>query len=272
MLTDDSRAALAALKESQARAALARAKVPRPAPPSARPTRTARHRVPWRRPTLLVWAVGLTFLAGFLNGFYDPYLSRYPLAYWLVDVGVHVLPLVLMAAAVRAGQVSLNDLGLRWTTDYKHGRLNLVVLLLTTPIVTPLIFLFSEIWGHRLVPLDWPFVLPSLDALPESRFWRGVLVYYLSISAGVVEELVFRSALLLILPRRCAVGIGYIVISAGLFGLIHWEQGPYALIAKGLFGAFMAVLYRGPRNIWPPIVSHTFIDLLATWSWLMHTH
>ena len=102
-----------------------------------------------------------------------------------------------------------------------------------------------------------------LDALtpttPAAR--RGWA--WLSLSAGVTEEITYRGLLVLAvalaapdLPR-----IAVVTIAAVLFGLAHWYQGRLGVLATGAFGAVLTQLYLTTGSLLLPMLLHVLIDL-----------
>lgn len=90
------------------------------------------------------------------------------------------------------------------------------------------------------------------------------LLIFTSISAGIVEELLFRGYLL---PRLEIVfnnKIAAIAISSLMFGLLHFS---YATIAQTLgplaFGVVLAVQYPKYRNIKIVMIAHFLWDLIV---------
>ena len=45
--------------------------------------------------------------------------------------------------------------------------------------------------------------------------------------------------------------------------LVHLYQGPIAILTNVPFGATLTVYYLQSRRIWPPVVAHSLVDLLA---------
>ena len=83
----------------------------------------------------------------------------------------------------------------------------------------------------------------------------------LSVTAGIVEEILYRGFLLwylsLHLPLWAAV-----LASSIIFGAGHSYQGPAAAMRTGLAGFAFAILYVASGSIWLPIVAHAAVDLL----------
>jgi membrane protease YdiL (CAAX protease family) len=85
--------------------------------------------------------------------------------------------------------------------------------------------------------------------------------YGLSITAGIVEEIIWRGFLIwyfsLFMPLWAAA-----VLSAVGFGLAHAYQGAKHLPHVTAVGAAFTVLYLVSGSIWLPIIMHAAVDIL----------
>ena len=98
-----------------------------------------------------------------------------------------------------------------------------------------------------------------------------VTAVYASVSAGVLEEVIFRAHLMTLLERvltpriRADLHRKIAVVLAGcaLFALIHWCEGPGKLAATFLLGLLPAIIYMRSGNLWFPVLWHTMHDALA---------
>ncbi len=96
---------------------------------------------------------------------------------------------------------------------------------------------------------------------------RGELPYGagLGLTAGIVEELLFRLALPALLfgvlqgvPGAGALSFG---IAALVFGVLHLYQGPLGILFSFILGLLFTVLYLVSGSIIAPIVLHAVVDL-----------
>lgn len=96
--------------------------------------------------------------------------------------------------------------------------------------------------------------------LPRSR---GELPYGagLALTAGVVEELLFRLALPALLFGILGDGVLSFVIAALLFGLLHLYQGPLGMLFATVLGLVFTLFYVLSGSILVPIVLHAIVDL-----------
>lgn len=90
----------------------------------------------------------------------------------------------------------------------------------------------------------------------ELKFGAG-----LAVTAGVVEELLFRLALPAAIFGVTGSGILAFGAAAVVFGLLHVYQGPQGILFAFLLGLVFTALYVLSGNIVVPIVLHALIDL-----------
>lgn len=92
---------------------------------------------------------------------------------------------------------------------------------------------------------------------------RGELPYGagLALTAGIVEELLFRLALPALLFGITGSGIASFAAAAVLFGLLHLYQGPLGMLFATVLGVVFTGFYVLSGSILLPIVLHAVIDL-----------
>jgi membrane protease YdiL (CAAX protease family) len=99
------------------------------------------------------------------------------------------------------------------------------------------------------------------ELLPRSARERRVFVL-LSVTAGVGEELAYRGyAIGALSPLLGPAGAA--VLTSAVFGVVHGYQGPLGVIRAGLMGGALAWGFLASGSLWPAIVAHTLIDILA---------
>src|SRR6188474_2591352 len=118
-------------------------------------------------PTLRL-LVMFVFADSLLNGLYVPLIAGVPPLFWVADVLTHaVVPLALLWLSVRRGEVRLADLGIRATTDVRHGRIFLVVLLLAAPLASIIIYAANLGIAGTVIPGSRALLgTPWLDLMP----------------------------------------------------------------------------------------------------------
>ena len=115
----------------------------------------------------------------------------------------------------------------------------------------------DKLAGVKL-PDDILQMMPRTPA--EKRLWGWV-----SLTAGLFEELLYRGFLLLILQALFPQFNAYLSIAllGVLFGLGHLYQGAPGVLRTGLYGALLAALYLVTGSILPGIVLHFSSDFAA---------
>lgn len=93
----------------------------------------------------------------------------------------------------------------------------------------------------------------------ETRAWGAV-----SFTAGATEEFIFRGVLLYTITLYADLPDATLaIVGGGLFGLAHAYQGPKGVVLTGLLGWVFSYLYLAMGILWPLIIIHTLIDLIA---------
>ena len=92
----------------------------------------------------------------------------------------------------------------------------------------------------------------------EKAYFSG-----LSLAAGAGEELAYRAYAVTTLQAVVASPWTAALITSGAFGVLHWYQGPLGVGRTGLIGFVFAASFVVTGNLWPAIVAHALIDLLA---------
>jgi membrane protease YdiL (CAAX protease family) len=190
-----------------------------------------------------------------LNGLYlAPALATSVPLFWALDVVQFVL---VPAASIWALRIA----GVR-PTDYGLGPLAPSARDVLAYLIVAAAFYLIIGGANALSPhvaLAWGSggsLYPH--AIPLDPNLALVALFYLCISAALVEEIVFRGVLFVALPRRL-----YVPLSALAFSLIHWENGSWETFATLVLGLVLAVLYIRIRNLWPFVFGHVVTDMLA---------
>ncbi|MFC1778559.1 CPBP family intramembrane glutamic endopeptidase [Pseudomonadota bacterium] len=101
---------------------------------------------------------------------------------------------------------------------------------------------------------------PVKPILPHSRSELHMF-YKVSITAGIVEELLWRGVLIWYLSHYMPVWAAAIISAVG-FGLAHSYQGVTQVPKVIAVGAVFTVLYLMTGSIWVPMILHASLDIL----------
>lgn len=106
-------------------------------------------------------------------------------------------------------------------------------------------------------------VFEKIDFMLPKTIRQRVAFFFIVVTAGVCEEIIFRGASTYLLMNigvelpLWVVG----VIGAVLFGLAHWYQGITGIVTPRFLGYVMFNLYVQTGSLLVPIVLHFLIDV-----------
>ena len=194
-----------------------------------------------------------------LNGFYLGAAYRAsPALFWLLDaLQFAVVPAVSLWALARFAGVRPRDYGLGPLTG-AHGPLAALPVYALVVAVCVLGYGAGRILT-LFIAVEWSATgFDYRQAIPRSLVASVLVLLYLSLSAGLVEEIVFRA-----LPALCLPAHLYPVVSAAAFAAIHWESGSRVVVTAFALGLVLAGLYLWLRNLWPFVAGHALTYMLA---------
>lgn len=203
---------------------------------------------------------------GLLNGLYLEHLAATPLLYWCADLAQWVLiPAICLYALARFAAIGPRAYGLRGP-DAELPAGSLAVATVLACAVFALAYFGTSALAERWLPQAPPHF--SYAHLIPSGAMRVPVVIYFALSAGIVEEVVYRGLPLAALGaaiRERGVLPAYVLVSATLFSSIHWEGGLIGLIPAFVVGVVAALLYLRIGNLWPLVIAHAQVNLIHFW-------
>ncbi|HEY9476397.1 MAG TPA: GNAT family N-acetyltransferase, partial [Mycobacteriales bacterium] len=113
---------------------------------------------------------------------------------------------------------------------------------------------------HDRVDLSGPPRIVAL--LPRTTRERQVFVW-LALTAGVCEEVLYRGFLLAVVAAL-APGLrpwGSVAVAGLAFGVAHAYQGAAGVVATGILGGCLTILYLGSGSLLLPVLYHVLVDL-----------
>ena len=208
---------------------------------------------------LLLAAIGILPLL--VNGPINARIAHSPWLYWSFELAIWVvLPTVLLLATMRTH-------GFRFAHLYLHlsviGYRGLPAVLLACLLFSPLMYgcyFGATALFERWFPEGGFFDYQTM--IPEAGIPYLIAVLYFALSAGLVEEFLFRG-LLWRAAREFANPVPiFLLVSPLAFSLVHWESGIANLAATWVVGLLAAAALLLLKNLWPLIAGHVFTDLL----------
>jgi len=195
----------------------------------------------------------------------DFYLMLMPLGQDLLNIVLDLIIYIgwqgsIIYMAYKAGWFTFDDLGLRPKSvvrEIMKGLLLLVAVFFVFLALIGLAKLLKGFFGLEIYS-KWYFPLPHWH--PGLVF---LYVFYLSVSAGIFEEIIYRGMAIAILKSVTGRKTVLILVSAMLFTLIHWSMGPMTWTIAFIFGLLWAFLFIKTGSLIPVMVAHFTFDFLT---------
>ncbi|MDC7217488.1 MAG: CPBP family intramembrane metalloprotease, partial [Spirochaetales bacterium] len=113
----------------------------------------------------------------------------------------------------------------------------------------------------------WAKLLPTMR-LGSIPIGTDSPLYMLDMTLGLAlvaisEEVIFRGLAYTALRDRNYSIPKVFLISAIIFGLIHWSQGPVAIMATAITGSGLMICMYCTGSIYPTIIAHYVINYLS---------
>ena len=124
--------------------------------------------------------------------------------------------------------------------------------------------LFAAFWWmlrSRLAPLARIRNLLETGLAQLFASWSLLELGFLSVLAGLAEEVLFRSVIQGIASSYLGTAAG-LAIASVLFGAVHLITGTYGIIAA-VIGLYLGLLWLAGENLLIPIVTHAAYDFAA---------
>lgn len=132
-------------------------------------------------------------------------------------------------------------------------------------IVVGIVLVFAGLTVAGLVAArrspDEPIMIGDIGAMLPRNKQELRLGWFLSINAGISEELMFRLAIPAVLFGASGSAIVAVVGSVLLFGALHSYQGVSGVVGTTIVGLAMMFAYVATGTILVPIIVHILIDL-----------
>ena len=170
---------------------------------------------------------------------------------------LHNIALVaLVALLVWRSSEPLTDLGWRLRRPVREVVIGLLAF--------PALFVFAGWFDRTLQRLGVPGPARAATFLqPDSTASQLLIAAVLVCVVAIAEESVFRGYLMLRFGQVTGSVVVAVIASSLVFALGHGYEGLSGAISAGVFGAFMAVLYRWRGSLIAPIVVHFLQDFAA---------
>jgi len=221
-----------------------------------------RSRVAWGLKDL-IWAGLLAFglfgaatILAILLGRWAPVQARMPWASYLRGL---ILALSELAFVVAAWVFGARKPGVRWR-DLGVRSFNIPAGCLAALALFLLMVTLNAAWGLILRLLGWSGQPPILPLFGDGEAGLVLALVGTVLIGPFAEELFFRGLMFPALRQRFGFWLG-VGIDAALFALLHFTPTVFPpILAMGLL---FCLLYQHTGSIWPGVMLHGSINLLA---------
>ncbi len=193
-----------------------------------------------------------------LNDFYLPLVPEDAIKLNLVlDVLVYIgWQSTLLYVAYQAGWFWWGSLGInvKQLKQWIWGIVLFMVVFFLYTLITIVFMYVKNKYGFTIKSF-WYFPLPQWQPL-----YVFLYVLYLSITAGIYEEIIYRGIAIHQLKSITSKTWVLVCASTLLFVAIHWSMGPGTWIEAGLWGALWAYLYIKTNSLLPVMIAHFLYD------------
>jgi membrane protease YdiL (CAAX protease family) len=197
--------------------------------------------------------------------------------YVLISLGVHnnaadfylasllqnAFVVVITLTAIRLSRDPWSEFGIKKPTAldlFTGGIVCVVDSLFTTMGVSIFLDILKSMYSERYVYQLIHTPRPSYHA----QGWIGlVTLLVLAIAIGFSEELLLRGYLIPRLERLLRSTWASVLVSAAVFGLLHWRSGVLTVCHAFLGGIVYGIAFAWTRRLWPVAIAHAMYDFSA---------
>lgn len=195
----------------------------------------------------------ISALPFYLNDFNNIFIKS-ELIWLSIDYGLKIIPLTFLFYLLKKGVLQSDDLGLISLAPLKFISWTIGITALGLCLDEP----GFALWG-KMLPA---FRIGSIPIGTDSPLYTLDMTLGLALVA-VAEEVIFRGLAFSALKERGFSTPAILLISGLIFGLIHWSQGPVAVIATAVTGTGLMICMWRTGSIYPTIIAHYIINYLS---------
>lgn len=198
---------------------------------------------------LLIWPL-------YINDLYLIVLwDNRPVLLWAFDcLFFTIIPSATLFWLICTKQITLAEIGLT-------ARLRVISIITGLVLAPVLIIIVFYRLGPALENLMPGRIFPGY-VIANRDPWRWILIVYASVTAGVLEEVVYRGVVISQLQKHLGSGVGVVLLSSIIFGGAHWGEGPGKVVTCFIWAIPIGFWFLRKKSLWGPIVLHTLTDLL----------
>lgn len=98
--------------------------------------------------------------------------------------------------------------------------------------------------------------------MPNSAMGKWLVSIYYAIGGGLSEEFYYRGLLVSLFTQYKMSNPIIVLCVSSIFALVHWEGGPYHILATFFLSIFVTAYYVRYRMLMPVIVGYFVTDTI----------
>ena len=196
-----------------------------------------------------------------------PLAGNNPILKQIVLWSANILMLIYVWVGLKLRGESWKDFGLTFKSISWRGGIKLFLLSLLVLVLALAGFIIGSIIMANITGIPESANMAGYDYLKDNI---GMLLLTLAgvyIVSSFGEEVIYRGFLITRISQigaesKIAINIA-VILSAIIFGLIHYDWGPMGMVQTGFMGLALGICYiKFKRKLWILILAHAYMDTI----------
>jgi len=185
----------------------------------------------------------------------------------VVVSGTNIFMLILVWLGIKLRGQKWSDFGLTFGRINLKKGLRIFMLSLLVSILAGLGFILGSIIMANISGMPESADMSGYEYLQNNIFMLILSLCSVYIVSSFGEEVIYRAFLI---NRISELGLDSkygkivtVVISAVIFGFVHYEWGPTGIVSTGIMGLVMGIFYmKFKKKLWILVLAHAYLDTL----------
>jgi len=180
---------------------------------------------------------------------------------------VNILMLMLVWLGIKLRGQKWTDFGLTFGRINLKGSLRIFLRSLLVCILGLSAYILGSVIMANISGMPESADMSNYEYFHDNFFMLIVTLFGVYIVSSFGEEVIYRAFLI---NRISELGFdskygkaAIVLISAVIFGLVHYEWGPTGVVSTGLMGLVMGIFYlKFKKNLWILVLAHAYMDTI----------
>jgi len=177
----------------------------------------------------------------------------------------NIVMLILIWSGIRLRGQKWSDFGLTCRSINLRQSLRIFLLSILVCILAVTGFILGSIIMANVTGLTESADMSNYDYLKDNIFMLVLTLVGVYIVSSFGEEVIYRAFLI---NRITELGLdskfgkmATVVISAAIFGIVHYKWGPMGMVQTGFMGLVMGIFYlKLKKKLWILVLAHAYMD------------